>query len=205
MSIKNMLKILGILLLILGLVLGCHYTINKILQNSNYNDGQNDVQEFLDNFEENTTDLYVDEELVEESQESQETTTTNAIGVLEISSINLKVPLYDMQSAKNTVNFGVEILDPSVYPDETGQLIIAGHSGTGKLALFNNLNKITSSDIIKIYYKDKIYEYVLGFKDQQEKDGELSIKHSSQYPLVLITCTPDSSETQDIYYFRLAS
>lgn len=204
MAIRKILKLFGILLVLFSIVIGVHFAITKYLQNNYYQEDQEDVQKFMEEYEENKNDLYLDETLEEKEPTKKPSYNQDLIGVLEIPQIKQKIGFYKPTSSKNTVDYGIEILSPSNMPDEKGQLIIAGHSGTGKLAYFEKLNKLAFGDIINIYYKNKKYSYVLTYKDTQEKDGELSIHHTETYPLVLITCTPTSDTTQDIYYFKVA-
>jgi len=105
--------------------------------------------------------LFYQEESVEEENENEkteiETRTVEEsipkkisssrkyqyIGYLEIPKIKLKRGFVDKDSKDNNVEKNLFITSNSTYPDvEKGNLIIAGHSGTGYLAFFRNLYKL---------------------------------------------------------------
>lgn len=96
--------------------------------------------------------------------------------VLEIKEINLQECLYNLNSSKNNLSYGLKVL-------KTNPLIIAGHSGTGHLAIFNNLDKLKIGSEIMVdkttYMVDNIY--------QKEKDAKLKVRND----LILITCYQD--------------
>ena len=206
MSIYKIFIFFNILLILFSIGMMIHFSITRFLQNNYYEEVQGEVEKFMEVYEENKNDIYVDENLEDQQEDTKSTTSYNKdlIGVLEIPEINIKVGFYNPSSSRNSVDYGIEILEHSNFPDEKGQLYIAGHSGTGKLAYFEKLSKLAFGDTVNIYYKNKKYTYVLTYKDTQEKDGELSIHRTETYPLVLVTCTPTSKTTQDIYYFKTA-
>ena len=74
-------------------------------------------------------------------------------------------------------------------PDiQNSNVVIGAHSGTGKYALFNNINKLKKEDKIIIYYNNKKYVYnVIAIKEV--KDTEISIlENNNQSILTLLTC-----------------
>ena len=97
------------------------------------------------------------EEIVEETSTE---ITNEYIGYLSIPKINLTKGFLDKRSSENDVEKNILVVEGSSYPDvEKGNLILAGHSGTGWKAFFNDLYKLTTNDIAEITYKNKKYTY----------------------------------------------
>ncbi len=126
------------------------------------------------------------------------------IGVLEIPKINLRKSLYSKESIYNNVDINLEILSSSDFPDkENGNVIIAGHSGIGSKAYFNNLVKLDINDIAYIYYNNIKYTYKLNKVYEIDKTGNASIiRNKNISTLTLITCKINSNK-QIIYIFNL--
>ena len=127
------------------------------------------------------------------------------IGYLEISKINLKLGFVSKKSYYNNVNRNIELLSVSDYPDvEKGNTIIAGHSGSGYIAFFKNLYKLSRGDTAKIYYKQKIYTYQISNIYNVPKVGYVSVNRDiNKTTLTLITCTKNSKTQQTIYILDL--
>ena len=104
-----------------------------------------------------------EEELPEnttESTNSEPTVANYYVGYLEIPKINLKRGFAAFGSPYNNVDKNVTILPTSVYPDvELGNFILAGHSGQGSLAFFNDLYKLKHGDQAIVYYKNVKYTF----------------------------------------------
>ena len=96
-------------------------------------------------------------------------------------------------------------MEGSNYPDvDKGNFILAGHSGTGWKAFFNDLYKLSAGDTAKITYKDKTYTYQITNIYKQPKTGKLAIyRNYDKTTLTLITCTNNDSTTQTIYIAEL--
>lgn len=120
------------------------------------------------------------------------------IGVIEIPSIELKRGLPDPYSSNNFVNKNIEIIKPYHMPDEEGKvMILASHSGTSKVAFFDNLRYISLNDNVYIYYNDIKYEYKVIDKYQIKKTGYFNLKdYDNETLLALITCNPNNSKKQ---------
>lgn len=120
----------------------------------------------------------------------------NHIAILEIEKINLKQYLYDINSQKNDVNKNVEIIKGSNLPDILyGNLILAGHSGSGKVAFFNRLNELEVNDIVNVYYKNIKYQYQIYNIYEIEKTGKAEIKrYKDENTLTLITCKVNTNK-----------
>ena len=152
----------------------------------------------------NTTEVNIDEE---------ETTTQNYqdiesyIGYLEIPKIKFRRGFYNIESTLNTVEANIEIIKGSNMPDVTnGNLIIAGHSGTGWKAFFKDLYKLEVGDEATVTYAGLNYTYKITNIYKQQNTGKVSIKRNyDKNTLTLITCTKDDSSTQTIYIAELYS
>ena len=85
--------------------------------------------------------VVVSEEEVAEAESEEETEVTDEyIGYLTIPKINLTKGFLDKRSQENDVDKNLLVVEGSNYPDkENGNLIIAGHSGTGWNSFFNDL------------------------------------------------------------------
>ena len=145
-------------------------------------------------------------ELVEEDGLSDEV-VNHYIGYLTIPKINLTKGFLDYRSEENTVEKNIMVVAGSNYPDvERGNLIIAGHSGTGWKAFFNDLQYLQVGDIARVEYKGKTYTYTINNIYTEPKTGKLSIyRNINKNTLTLITCTNNDSTTQSIYVAELTS
>lgn len=123
------------------------------------------------------------------------------IGYLEIPKINLKKGFLDINDKDNDVEKNIYVAPTSSYPDvSNGNLIIAGHSGTGWKAFFNDLYKLEKGDTLYITYKNKKYVYKIDNIYKQNKSGKISIyRDYEKTTLTLVTCTNNDSKTQTVY------
>ena len=129
----------------------------------------------------------------------------NYIGYLEIPKIKFKRGFYDISSRLNTVEANIEIIEGSNMPNETnGNLIIAGHSGTGWKAFFKDLYKLKENDEAIVTYAGVNYYYKITNIYKEANTGVVSIKRNyDKNTLTLITCTKDDNTTQTIYILEL--
>ena len=152
----------------------------------------------------NTTEVNTDEE---ETKTKNYQDIESYIGYLEIPKIKFKRGFYIITSKLNTVEANIEIIKGSDMPDVTnGNLIIAGHSGTGWKAFFKNLYKLEVGDEAIVTYAGINYKYKITNIYIQKNTGTVSIKRNyDKSTLTLITCTKDDSSTQTIYIAELDS
>ena len=129
------------------------------------------------------------------------------IGYLEIKKINLKQGLVSKKSYYNNVKYNIQMLSTSDYPDKNlGNVILAGHSGTGYLAFFKNLYKLSKGDEAKITYKGYTYTYKIVNIYNVPKNGKVKINRDVHKTcLTLITCTHNSKTEQTVYILELSS
>lgn len=110
------------------------------------------------------------------------------VAILEIPSINLRKGIFAKESNLNIVN-NIKVLKESTFPDTYGgNLILAGHSGSGIYAHFNDLHKLKIKDIINLYYKNYKYQFEIINIYEIEKTGKALIKDNYNTNLTLITC-----------------
>lgn len=130
---------------------------------------------------------------------------SNYIAFLEIDKINLRQGLLPKENYYNYVDYHVQILDISDYPDViNGNFILAGHSGTSSVAFFKNLYKLELGDEAKIYYDGKLYKYSIVNIYKEDKDGSINVyRDRNKTTLTLITCSKDDKLHQTIYILEL--
>ncbi len=150
----------------------------------------------------NTTEVTTDEE---ETKTQNYQDIESYIGYLEIPKIKFRRGFYNIDSSLNTVEANIEIIKGSEMPDVTnGNLIIAGHSGTGWKAFFKDLYKLEVGDEAIVTYAGVNYKYKITNIYKEKNTGTVSIKRNyDKTTLTLITCTKDDSSTQTIYIAEL--
>lgn len=161
--------------------------------------------------------FYNGNELVVSEEENKERTnepaeedinvTNEYIGYLNIPKINLNKGFLSQKAPDNNVEKNITVIEGSTYPNvDKGNLIIAGHSGTGWKAFFNDLYKLKIGDIAKVTYRGKVYTYRISNIYTQEKVGTIAIyRNYDKTTLTLVTCTNNSKTTQTIYIAELES
>jgi len=120
-----------------------------------------------------------------------------AIGSIIIEKINLNESLYEINSKENTVDKHVTILQESILPDkENSILFLAAHSGKGKIAFFDNLNKLEENDEVTIILHNIKYNYFIKNIWEQKKDGFINVTKNLDNQLILTTCSKKSKDLQ---------
>ena len=161
-----------------------------------------------DNLQKIKDNIIEEEDKKEEiKEELPENYSDEYIGYLVIPKINLTKGFVDKRSTENDVEKNILVVDGSTYPDvDKGNFILAGHSGTGWKAFFNDLEKLTTNDTIYIHYKNKKYTYKITNIYKQSKTGKIAIyRNYDKTTLTLVTCTNNDSKTQTIYISELES
>lgn len=203
---ETILIIVGSLLLIIAFLL-FHY--DKILEISDaiYNEIQTEIykETTRDN---NSLSVDVDVDYISDNNNSEpkeDYKDPNYIGFLEIPKINLYQGFLSKSSYYNNVDYHVEILDISDFPDVVGgNFILAAHSGNSYLSYFHNLYKLNLGDTAKVYYQSKVYNYKIIDIYKEKKDGSVNIyRDPEKTTLTLITCTRNDKNTQTIYILEL--
>ncbi len=148
-------------------------------------------------FYESITDLPVVEQKeekisskIEEVEDEEGIEQDTAIAFLDIPKINLFQKLYAKGDIHNRLEENIIFLASSSMPDEEGgNVILAGHSGYGKIAYFKNLYKLKRNDSIYLHYQGKDYEYSIIKIYEVPKTGEVeAIRDPHKKSITLITC-----------------
>ena len=131
--------------------------------------------------------------------------TPNYIGFIEIDKINLKQGFLAKDNYYNQVDYNIQVLKISDYPDVLGgNLILASHSGNSSISYFKKLYKVELGDIAKIYYNSNLYQYKVVNIYKEIKDGSVNIyRDFNKTTLTLITCSKNDKEHQTIYILEL--
>lgn len=148
-----------------------------------------------------------DEKEEDEEEENTDNDLEHYIGYLEIPKLGFNRGFYNIASPENTVEKNIQVIEGSKMPNKkNGNLIIAGHSGTGWKAFFNDLYKLNIGDQAIVTYKGHKYTYQIEDISKQAKTGTLTIKRNrNKTTLTLITCTNNDSTTQTIYVASLVN
>ena len=141
----------------------------------------------------------------EEEKNVEKNYTPNYIGFIEIEKINLKQGFLPKDNFYNKVDYNIEILKLSDFPDVVnGNLILAAHSGNSGISYFRNLYKLDLGDIAKVYYQSKTYKYQIVNIYKEDKDGSVAIiRDPNKTTLTLITCSKNDKKHQTIYILEL--
>lgn len=155
--------------------------------------------------EEVASQIVEEQEGEDEEEEESDTYTDEYIGYLTIPKINLNKGFVDKRSSENDVEKNIMVIEGSNYPNvKKGNFIIAGHSGTGWKAFFNELYRLNIGDEAYVTYKGKKYTYKITNIYKQPKTGKIAIyRNYDKTTLTLITCTNNDDTTQTVYIAEL--
>jgi LPXTG-site transpeptidase (sortase) family protein len=139
------------------------------------------------------------------------TNYTDLQNTLEIPKIKISVPIIFATSSNANVihkqlDFGVVYYPGSVYPGQTGQIVILGHSAPPGWPtikhdwVFTDLNKLVPGDVIMIDLNNKQYTYIVKQKKiiQRGADVPTYSSSASSNVLTLISCWPPGKDYQRI-------
>ena len=200
---KSQLIIVGSLLIILGtLIIGGKYLYN-------YLETKNEEQ-LIDTFFEEQKEIAEDttpevpEEKVETEKPQPTKTKIDYFAVIKIPKIGLEKGLANKGSYYNNVNRNILVVKESDMPDkDKGNVILAGHSGSGRTAYFKNLHKLVRDDEVSIFYNGSEYKYKVVNQYDIEKTGTANIvRNAEKSTLTLITCRHNTNK-QIIYICEL--
>jgi len=140
-----------------------------------------------------------------------ETNYTDKQNTLEISKLSLSVPIVFATSTNSNVihgqlDSGVVYYPGSVYPGQTGQIVILGHSAPPGWPIikhdwvFTNLDKLSAGDTIMIDLNNKQYKYVVKQTKIIKRGAELPTYDTpaNSNVLTLISCWPPGKDYQRI-------
>ena len=194
---------IGALIILVGVIfLFYNYFVAQKISAYDYmsNAFYNEKTETIENL---TVEIKEEEE--EEVEELPPEITDEYIGYLIIPKINLTKGFLDYRSEYNNVDQNIMVINGSNYPTKkNGNMIIAGHSGTGWNSFFNDLYELQLEDEAIIDYKNKKYHYLVKNIYTQSKNGRIIVyRDYHKTTLTLITCTNNDSTTQTVYILEL--
>ena len=112
------------------------------------------------------------------------------IGYIYIPKINLKKNLFSINSNKNNIEYNVEVLKETIFPDGNNSIVfLAAHSGTGSNAYFNDLKYLSSNDEVILSYNNTIYKYIVIDKKEVLKNGYITGNRINSDEIILTTCS----------------
>jgi len=139
------------------------------------------------------------------------TSYTDKQNTLEVPKISISVPIIFSSSAEKDslmkdLDSGVVYYPGSVYPGQTGQIVILGHSapvGWPKIKhdwVFSDLEKLNVGDEILIDLNNKQYKYIVKQKDIIKRGADVPADGSAltNNVLTLISCWPPGKDYQRI-------
>jgi len=139
------------------------------------------------------------------------TTYTDKQNTIEIPKINITAPIIFSQSTNKAslmedLNKGVIYYPGSVYPGQTGQIIILGHSApagwpkTKYEWVFSDLNSLVAGDTILIDLNNKQYTYIVKQKSIIARGADVPVYNSATNTsvLTLVSCWPPGKDYQRI-------
>lgn len=203
-SNKSRLIVVGSLLILIGsLVIGGKYFYN-------YQQEKNEEQ-LIDTFFEEQKELIEDtnQELSENVEDKKIHSTKSKVdyfAVLKIPKIGLEKGLCNKGSYCNNVDRNIFVLKESNMPNEDkGNVILAGHSGSGRIAYFKNLYKLQKDDEVSIFYNGLEYKYKVVNQYDIDKTGTANIIRNTEVStLTLITCR-QNTDKQIVYICELVA
>ena len=147
-------------------------------------------------------DIKKEENKIEKIKQSR---IEDPLMIIEIPKIKLKGNIYNKNSKLNNIDKNIIIMKESNMPnEESGIIIIGAHSGYGKYAYFNNLNKLDIGDEVIINYLNKKYYYKVIEYHLDSKDGSISINNiNKKNKLFLFTCNPNDKNNYLVYNLEL--
>lgn len=137
------------------------------------------------------------------TKNKRKTISTDYIGIIEIPKIELKKGFVNPFSIHNNIEENITVLNPVMMPDERNStFLLAAHSGNSNISFFKDLSKLSISDEIYIYYKNRKYIYIIVSYYNEDKNGTIIIKDNIDIrKIVLTTCR--SFDKQLVYIGHL--
>jgi LPXTG-site transpeptidase (sortase) family protein len=136
---------------------------------------------------------------------------TDKQNTLEVAKISVSLPIIfsnstDEKSLMKDLDAGVVYYPGSVYPGQTGQIIILGHSAPPGWPhikhdwAFTDLDKLVPGDAILIDLNNKQYTYIVKQKNIIKRGAEVPTDNSiaNNNVLTLVSCWPPGKDYQRI-------
>lgn len=127
----------------------------------------------------------------------QEEKNDYPIGEIHIQKISLHEVFYSKESVENTIERHISQLDEASSPHlEDSLFLLAAHSGSGRTAYFEELDKLSLEDEVEIIYDNQHYFYVVDKIWEEEKNGFIHVRKEKGRQLILTTCSPEKENYQ---------
>ncbi len=145
----------------------------------------------------------------EENNSNQEDVFYNKENKIQISEINITAPIVVSspvtdEDFKEALKKGVVHFPESVLPGEKGTSILLGHSappGWPKIDyewVFSDLENLKKGDEITIYFKNKMYNYIVEEKIFLDVGEDIPSYSSHDSELILLSCWPPGKNIRRI-------
>lgn len=193
---------IGSFLILVGLSIPLSKNIYEDQLNRNEN---KKIEKF---FKDSTIEEKINNNTIEEkdlSERKNENDSSEYIGILEIPSISFKRGFIAKNDKSNNISENIQILKESDMPDvDRGNFIIAGHSGSSRIAFFKNLHCVKFNDLIHVYYNQVKYTYKVVDFYIEPKVGNIHIyRNKEKTTLTLTTCNQDKKDSQIVIISEL--
>lgn len=128
----------------------------------------------------------------EELSASDGYATLNGIGIIDIESIDCRIPVWD-EATVLSLRYGAGHYQDSVMPGENGNCSILAHHMRETGSMFNRLDEVQTGDIVRLEMIDgTVYEYEvdsISVISAEELDARISGDYFSDPRITLVTCT----------------
>lgn len=198
----------ALFLIIVGFLLTSENYLNEKIDKS-FNAMNLQLLAWNEEIDEDNTEVIVDDVVdnttSEPEEEKKHEVTYDYVGKLTIPKINLEQGFVSKDSKYNSVDYGIQTLKESTYPNVAkSNLILVSHSGSSYRSKFKNLYKLKLGDVAYIDYQGKTYQFKITKIYNKPKIGKVTIERNyNKTSLTLITCTHNSSTEQTIYILEL--
>jgi LPXTG-site transpeptidase (sortase) family protein len=128
----------------------------------------------------------------EELSASDGYATLNGIGIIDIESIDCRIPVWD-EATVLSLRYGAGHYQDSVMPGENGNCSILAHHMRETGSMFNRLDEVQTGDIVRLEMIDgTVYEYEvdsISVISAEELDARIAGDYFSDPRITLVTCT----------------
>lgn len=118
--------------------------------------------------------------------------TLNGIGIINIDSIDCRIPVWD-EATILSLRYGAGHYPDSVMPGEDGNCSILAHHMRETGSMFNRLDEVQAGDIVRLEMIDgSVYEYQVDsitIVSAEELDTRIAGDYFSDARITLVTCT----------------
>ena len=183
---------LGILI-VLGTIVGNIY--NSYIQNKMYYEYTKQIESQIIKMDEAFEEVKSDEEDGLGSSEELNTSRKEAIGIIRIPKISLRLPIVE-GSGTEELKWGAGHITGTPMPGETGNTSLAAHRDYAFGTYFSRLDELSVDDEVIIDYMGKSYKYLVTDSFIVEPSQVSVLKNTNEPTITLITCHPRGSGKQ---------